>query len=105
MTLQQLELVVAPPVERTPIQHLGEHGAIHEFTISPPAPDPSPLAKGFSSWLECERRRISWRRLPASLGASRCPLPQTPKHIYGTGSSFRSDYVDPRIREFMRCAR
>ena len=31
MDLSQLELVVAPPVERTPLQFLGTHGDIREF--------------------------------------------------------------------------
>ena len=31
MALRQLELVVAPPVEPTPLQSLGEHGGIYEF--------------------------------------------------------------------------
>ena len=31
MGLRQLELVVAPPIQPTPLQHLGDHGSIHEF--------------------------------------------------------------------------
>jgi hypothetical protein len=31
MDLRQLELVVAPPIEPTPLRCLGEHGGIHEF--------------------------------------------------------------------------
>jgi hypothetical protein len=33
MALRQLELIVAPPVEPTPLQPLGEHGGIHEFVF------------------------------------------------------------------------
>lgn len=33
MDLSQLEFVVAPPVERTPLQDGGEHGGIREFSF------------------------------------------------------------------------
>jgi hypothetical protein len=34
MDLSQLEFVVAPPVERMPLQDDGEHGGIREFSFS-----------------------------------------------------------------------
>jgi len=33
MDLSQLEFVVAPPVERTPLRDHGEHGGIREFSF------------------------------------------------------------------------
>ena len=33
MDLRQLEFVIAPPVEETPLQYDGEHGGIHEYSF------------------------------------------------------------------------